>query len=142
MFIFVLFYAMSSLVFIHLLVDIIEVRTSMHPRCSCGLGSFVSWNHKLKNLCGCQCVHQQLWNIQASFISCWSLVLCGCQNWGSNFALQWVMCVCERCCCMFVSVLVWRRFQAPLCVHCRKGFMEIVFSASLVQGLVVRARYR
>ena len=80
MFIFVLFYAMSSLVFIPLLGDIIEVRTSIHPRCSCGLGSVVSWNHKLKKVCRCQCVHQKFWNMQALFILLLFLILCGART--------------------------------------------------------------
>ena len=141
MFIFVLFYAMSSLVFIHLLVDIIEVRTSMNPRCSCGLGSFVSWNHKLKLFCGCQCVHQQLWDLQASFISCWERGPMWVPELGFEFCSAMGH-VCLRKVLLHVCLGVGVATVSGTSVRSLSHrFMEIVFSASLVQGLVVRARY-
>ena len=37
---------------------------------------------------------------------------------------------------MFLSVVLWQQFHTPLWIHCRNGFMGIVFHDCLVQLLV------
>ena len=40
---------------------------------------------------------------------------------------------------MFLSVVLWQQFHTPLWIHCRNGFMGIVFHDCLVQGFLLRA---
>ena len=40
---------------------------------------------------------------------------------------------------MFLSVVLWQQIHTPLWIHCRNGFIGIVFHDCLVQGFLLRA---